>query len=184
MTVTSPQPEIEDMIARIAMGDRKAFGTLYAHTSAKLFGICLRVLGDRVEAEEALQEAYLRVWTNAETYRANGCSPMTWLITIARNISIDRRRRRLRTRGGGLGMVGELPDPGPGPEAQTIARDDGDPLQMCLNELPPDCAMMVQCAYLDGDSYLELSDRSGVKLNIVRIWLRRSLLQLRECLTR
>ncbi|KMK67871.1 sigma-70 family RNA polymerase sigma factor [Puniceibacterium sp. IMCC21224] len=184
MTTTTPQEEIEDMLARIAMGDRKAFSALYQRTSAKLFGICLRVLADRAEAEEALQEVFLRIWNKAGMYRANGYSPMTWLITIARNISVDRRRRRPAAASDGLDVAEILADPGPGPEAQTIARDDGDRLQMCLSELPPDRAMMVQRAYLDGDTYADLADLTGVKLNTVRTWLRRSLLQLRECLSR
>ena len=70
----TPHEEIEELLARIAMGDRKAFSALYDRTSAKLFGICLRVLGDRAEAEEALQEAYVRIWNRADAYRVNGFS--------------------------------------------------------------------------------------------------------------
>ena len=86
--------EIEEMIARMALGDRCALSSLYAATSAKLFGITLRVLEDRQEAEDALQETFVKLWHNAGRYRSNGLSPMTWLITVARNQAIDRLRAR------------------------------------------------------------------------------------------
>lgn len=77
--------EIDDYIAKCALGDRAAFTALYSATSAKLFGVCLRVLNNREEAEDALQDVFIKIWNNADRYRVNGLSPMTWLITIARN---------------------------------------------------------------------------------------------------
>ena len=93
--------ELETLIARTAMGDRDAFDRLYDATSAKLHAVCLSVLKDRPEAEETLQEVYIRVWQSAARYASNGLSPMTWLITIARNRSIDRPRH-LRARSPGV----------------------------------------------------------------------------------
>jgi RNA polymerase sigma-70 factor, ECF subfamily len=66
---------------------------LFCHLR-ETFGICLRVLGNRAEAEDALQDVFVKIWRNAERYQVNGLSPMTWLITIARNLSIDRLRAR------------------------------------------------------------------------------------------
>lgn len=180
----TPQQEIEDMLARIAMGDRKAFSALYDRTSAKLFGICLRVLDDRGEAEEALQEAYIRVWNRADLYRVNGYSPMTWLITLTRNVAIDRRRKRPARPAEAIDLADEMPDLAPGPESQTVDRSEAEKLYVCLRELPPDRAAMVRRAYLEGHTYAELSEATGVKLNTVRTWLRRALIQLRECLAR
>ncbi|QFT62525.1 RNA polymerase sigma-70 factor, ECF subfamily [Roseivivax halotolerans] len=180
----SPQDEIEAFIARIVMKDRAAFSALYDRTSAKLFAVSLRVLNDRAEAEEALQEAYLRVWHRAELYRANGYSPMTWLITLTRNVAIDRRRKKKPSTGEALDAADTMPDQGPGPEAQAALNSEARALYGCLGELPPDRAEMVQKAYLDGWTYAELSDATGVKLNTVRTWLRRALIQLKECLSR
>ncbi|WGW03288.1 sigma-70 family RNA polymerase sigma factor [Tropicibacter oceani] len=179
------QEEIEELIARVSMGDRKAFEALYGRTSAKLFGVCLRVLKSRALAEEVLQEVFLRIWNRAGQYRANGYSPMTWLITVTRNAAIDRLRAQAR-QGGGVDLAeltDRLSDPGPGPEAQTLARDQARILNECLAELPPDRAEMVRGAYLDGASYADLAAATGIKLNTVRTWLRRSLIQLRECLS-
>lgn len=179
MTTTS---DIEAMIGRMALGDRQAFAALYAATSAKLFGICLRVLNDRAEAEDALQEVYVKVWHNAARYRVNGLSPMTWLITVARNHAIDRLRAR-RPAGGGMEEVATLADAAPGPEAQAIASSEAGRVAECLGQLPPDRADAVRRAYLDGESYNDLAGRYGVPLNTIRTWLRRSLLKLRECLS-
>nr|WP_274705682.1 sigma-70 family RNA polymerase sigma factor [Salipiger pentaromativorans] len=168
------------------MGDRAAFRLLYDRTAAKLFGVCLRVLNDRALAEEALQDVYCKIWARAGQYRVNGFSPMTWLITLARNAAIDRRRRN-----GGPGRAAApidaadlIADPAPGPAQHAEARAEARALAVCLDELPPDRAEMVRRAYLDGDTYAELSAATGVKLNTVRTWLRRSLMQLRECLSR
>lgn len=89
--------DIEDLILRVAQGNRAAFQALYDNTSAKLFGVALRVLNDRTEAEEALQEVYVKIWNNAGRYAVNGFSPMTWLITLARNTAVDRLRKLRRT---------------------------------------------------------------------------------------
>ncbi|MDU8911142.1 sigma-70 family RNA polymerase sigma factor [Aestuariicoccus sp. MJ-SS9] len=179
------QTDIEDLIARVAMGDRGAFRSLYDRTSAKLFGVCLRVLSDPAEAEEALQESFVRIWDKAGQYRVNGFSPMTWLITLARNVAIDRRRRLSgAARPAPIEAADLVADTAPGPERQAMARAEAAQLAECLRELPPDRAAMVRRAYLDGDTYAMLAEATGVKLNTVRTWLRRSLMQLRECLSR
>jgi RNA polymerase sigma-70 factor (ECF subfamily) len=175
--------EIEDLIARTARGERAAFLDLYDRTSAKLFGICLRVLDDRADAEEVLQETYVKIWRNADRYAANGLSPMTWLITVARNSAIDKRRSRGRG-DRGLEAAAELPDGGPTPEAAAMAGSERARIVLCLSELEADRAAAVRGAYLQGLSYQELAERYGVPLNTMRTWLRRSLMKLRECLTR
>ena len=79
-------------LGRIPAGDRAALQTVYRLTSAKLFGVCLRILGERGEAEDVLQEVYVTVWRKAADFDARRASPMTWLIALARNRSIDRLR--------------------------------------------------------------------------------------------
>mgnify|MGYP000665949170 CR=1 FL=1 len=176
--------EIEEYIAKCALGDRAAFGALYSATSAKLFGVCLRVLTNRAEAEDALQDVYVKIWRNADRYQVNGLSPMTWLITIARNLSIDRLRARKTARGAGLDEATELPSSAPGPEALAIASSDRVQIVACMGELEPDRSDAVRRAYLMGETYQELADRYGVPLNSIRTWLRRSLIKLKDCLSR
>ena len=112
--------ELEEMIARIALGDRDSFEALYDATSAKLHAVCLSVLKDRPEAEETLQEVYIKIWQNATRYASNGLSPMTWLITIARNRAIDRlRARSSRPATAPTDAAAVLPSGEPSPEAAT-----------------------------------------------------------------
>lgn len=174
--------DIEQMIFEMAKGDRSAFERLYAATSAKLFGICLRVLNNRAEAEDALQDAFVKIWRNAERYQANGLSPMTWLITVTRNLCIDRLRAR-KAATGGMDEVAALEDSAPGPEALAIAASERARIVGCMEGLDPDKAGAVRRAYLEGETYQVLAEDLGVPLNTIRTWLRRSLLKLRECLS-
>ncbi len=179
----SDREQLEALIARVALRDRAAFSALYAATSAKLFGICLRILKDRSLAEEALQEVYVKLWHRADRYRVTGHSPMTWLITVARNHAVDRLRAAPAPTAD-LDAVAPVAAPGPSPEASVIAAGEARRIVECLGELPDDRAAAVRGAYLDGLAYQELADRYAVPLNTMKTWLRRSLISLRECLSR
>src|SRR5215470_2814714 len=76
----------------VGSGDRRALQTVYRLTATKLFAVCLRILGERSEAEDVLQEVYMTVWRKAGTFDPALSSPMTWLIAIARNRAIDHLR--------------------------------------------------------------------------------------------
>lgn len=174
--------DISDLIARVALRDRAAFRTLYEATSAKLFGVTLRILRDRAEAEEALQEIYVRIWQRADRYVAGEASPISWLVAVARNHSLDVLRAR-RPASGAIEEAIEIPDVTPGPEDNAANSEDRARIAMCLGELDSDRAEAVRGAYLDGYSYEELANRFSVPLNTMRTWLRRSLIKLRECLS-
>ena len=175
--------EIEQLLGKVGLKDRRAFDALYARVSAKLFGVALRILNNRAEAEEVLQEAFVKIWHGADRYSANGLSPMTWLITVTRNQAIDRIRRR-RMMSVGLDQAAEVRDSGPTPEQAAVAASERARIDGCLDELDDGRADAVRGAYLDGLSYQELADRHDVPLNTMRTWLRRSLMKLKECLTR
>lgn len=175
--------DIEELIARTSLGDKAAFGALYDATSGKLFAVCLSVLKNRAEAEDALQDVYLRIWNKSDRYLVTGHSPMTWLITVARNLSIDRLRAR-RTKDLDLESAGPLAEKRPGPEAISIASSQARQITACFDELQPDRAQALRAAYLDGASYQMLADHFDVPLNTMRTWLRRSLIALKECMSR
>jgi RNA polymerase sigma-70 factor, ECF subfamily len=177
--MTPQTGSISNLISRVSLGDRRAFRSLYDETSAKLFAVLLRILRNRSEAEDALQETYVKIWNNAESFHTTQYSPMSWLIAIARNHAIDR------IRAGKSGMVDidalpELPDSAPDPERAAIATSEMRRIDGCLEQL--DCAAAIRGAYLDGFSYQELSERFSVPLNTMRTWLRRGLIRLKECL--
>lgn len=175
--------DITKLIVRTSMKDRAAFDLLYRQTSAKLFGVCLRVLNDRGEAEDALQEVYVKIWTKADRFAVSDLSPISWLVAIARNHSIDRIRSR-RQPAADIEAVLEVADPSPGPEAAAVSGNEAGQIHRCLEELEDDKAAAVRGAYLKGESYAELAERYKVPLNTMRTWLRRSLMKLRECLER
>jgi RNA polymerase sigma-70 factor (ECF subfamily) len=180
--MATPQ-EITQLILRTSMKDRAAFDVLYRNTSAKLFGVCLRVLNDRSEAEEALQEVFVKVWTKADRFAVSELSPISWLVAVARNHAIDRLRTR-KLPAADLDAAMEVADDRPSPETLAVAGGESDRIYQCLDELEQDRAAAVRGAYLNGESYAELAERHSVPLNTMRTWLRRSLLKLRECLER
>jgi DNA-directed RNA polymerase specialized sigma24 family protein len=92
MNAMLTRDELALALGRAGEGDRSAFKIVYEATSAKLLGVCLRILADRQLAEDVLQDTYLTVWRKASTFDATRASPITWLVTIARNRSIDRLR--------------------------------------------------------------------------------------------
>ncbi len=111
-------------------------------------GVLLRILGERSEAEDALQEVYTRVWTRAGRFDATKGRGMTWLIAIARNLAIDRLRSRpAAASDDGLDMV---QDSTPRAEARLIAQGEARRVTDCFATLEPDRAAAVKGAYLDG----------------------------------
>lgn len=182
MAMQSGSAEISDLIARCALRDRAAFRVLYGATSAKLFGVVLRILRNRAEAEEAIQEVYIKIWQRADRYVAGQYSPISWLVAVARNHALDMVRAR-RPTNDDIDVALDIPDAAPNPERLTQASEDGARIEACLATLEEDRAEAVRGAYLDGYSYEELAQRFSVPLNTMRTWLRRSLIRLRECLT-
>lgn len=174
--------DIGDLIGRVALRDRAAFNTLYERTSAKLFGTVLRILKDRAEAEEALQDVYIKIWQRADRYQAGMASPISWLAAIARNHALDMIRAR-RPVSDDLDVAVDLADGAPDPEQAAISGGERGRIENCLDQLPVDRAEAVRGAYLDGYSYEELAARYAVPLNTMRTWLRRSLMRLKQCLS-
>ncbi|MGE7370720.1 sigma-70 family RNA polymerase sigma factor [Neorhizobium sp. NPDC001467] len=176
--------DLAAMISRVSLGDRGAFSALYSATSPKLFSVCLRILKDRTDAEDALQEIFVKIWHRADRFAASGINPLGWLTAIARNHSIDLLRAR-RPVASNIDEDGwDIADSGADPEQAAVLKGEGKRIDRCMEELESDRAGAVRSAYVEGLSYQELADRHAVPLNTMRTWLRRSLLKLRECLDR
>lgn len=172
-------------LIRVAAGDRAALRVVYAETSAKLFGICLRILGDRSEAEDVLQDVYLAVWRKAASFDESVASPITWLAVIARNRSIDRLRagRVVRT-----SLPIETADDVADASLSALERleisDEQARLSDCLRELDTRQAAAIRAAFLDGLTYDELARQARVPLGTMKSWIRRGLMKLKVCLER
>ena len=127
-------PDITKLIVRASMRDRAAFDSLYRATSAKLFGVCLRVLNDRAEAEEALQEVFVKIWTKADRFAASDLSPISWLVAVARNHAIDRVRARRRPHSD-IDDALDIVDPALRPEAAAVTAGEREKIHGCLEKL-------------------------------------------------
>jgi RNA polymerase sigma-70 factor (ECF subfamily) len=172
---------LEALLAAVAEGDRAAFATLYARTSAKLYGTILRILPEGGTAEDALQDVYARIWKVAASYDATRGRPITWLAAIARNRALDILRS---TRGGaGRARIVDV-------DADTLAAiadehqdaAESAALARCLDQLDPVHRECILLAYLDGATREELAARFGRPTGTIKSWLSRGLLSLRGCL--
>src|SRR5262245_60084346 len=151
------QGEDVELLKRIALRDQSALGELYDGHSPRLFGFILRILRDRGEAEEVLQEVFVQAWTRATTYNVDLGSPAAWLIGIARNRAIDRlRANAVRAR-----SVEAAPEPAPmeTPERHAAAARRRRDVQRALNALPSEQRELIEQAFFFGFNYSELAAR-------------------------
>jgi RNA polymerase sigma-70 factor (ECF subfamily) len=181
--VTGGADELSPLMARIAAGDRDALRRLYDATSAKLFGVCLRILSDREESEDALQEVYLTIWRRADRFDPGRASVMAWISTIARNRAIDRLRARGPLAHADPADGLEIPDGAPDAEVLAIAADDSSRLHDCLSQLDENTAAAIRTAFFEGVTYEALARRMGAPLGTVKSWIRRGLARLKGCLS-
>ncbi|EEA01153.1 RNA polymerase, sigma-24 subunit, ECF subfamily [Burkholderia sp. H160] len=175
--------ELNQLLLDVGTGDQTAFATLYRHTAAKLFGVCLKMLRDRSEAEEVLQDVYVTVWRRAVTFDPTLASAVTWLVAIARNRAIDRLRRH-REEPLDESTEEEIVDDRPSPATIAEQSEDRRRLEHCLEALPARQGSLVREAFFSGATYAELAERLSVPLGTMKSWIRRSLLQLKVCLER
>ena len=172
--------KLPELVRRSAAGDKSAFATLYHTTSAKLFGVALRICGRREIAEEVLQEAFVAIWGRAKDYDPVRGSVMTWLVTIVRHCAIDQLRHQ-QSRPEGHSAPEEL-------LRSFIATGRTDmgaemrALQRCLDELDPQPRRAVLLAYLYGLTRDEIAARLKVPVGTVKSSLWRSLERLQRCL--
>ncbi|MBD9374181.1 sigma-70 family RNA polymerase sigma factor [Rhizobium sp. ARZ01] len=173
--------EIAYLIGRICLQDRQAFRRLYELTGAKLFPICLRMLGKREDAEEALQDIYVKIWQRADRFAPDETSAFAWLAAVARYHAIDVIRAR-RPVASDIEEAYDIGDAEPGPEARSTLISEARRIEASLKQLEAEKASAVRQAYVEAMSYEELATQFGVPLNTMKTWLRQSLLILRECL--
>ena len=184
-TIPLQQDPLRDLLVAVAGGDSAAFENLYRSTSAKLFGICLRVVKQRSEAEDVLQDVYTTIWRKANQYDAARASAITWLAMMARNKAIDRvRASGIERHSAPLDLAEEIHDQSPGAQAIAEASDENKRLNACLGELEVQRRNLIRVAFFEGATYEELAARSGSPLGTVKSWIRRGLLRLKACLER
>ena len=181
--------ELMALLDRMANRDEAALKALYDTTSAKLFGLALRVVNKREWAEDVLQEADMHIWRAAGDYRASLSPPMAWMGLIVRSRALDFLRRRAAER---LHLTQELDEvlsdtlegDAPNPMNTALASEQAWALQQCLNQLDNKQREVVSLAYLRDLSHSDLAEQLKLPLGTVKTWIRRGLEQLRGCMAR
>ncbi|MEO1103903.1 MAG: sigma-70 family RNA polymerase sigma factor, partial [Pseudomonadota bacterium] len=170
-------------MVRLADGDRAALEEIYTATRVKLFRICFRILGDRKEAEDALQDVYVNLWQRADRYDPERASPISWLATFARNRAIDRLRTG-KVRGGAVPVeeAAPLPDEAPLADALLIDAERKAQIHTCLKTLDDNVQGHIRSAFFEGRTYAQLAEAADVPLGTMKSWIRRGLMKLRACL--
>ncbi len=183
MTPMLTRDELALALGQAGDGNRAAFKIVYEATSAKLMGVCLRILADRQLAEDVLQDTYLTVWRKASTFDPSRASPITWLVTIARNRSIDRLRSAAPMRRSvPVEDAHDVTDAAPLASEVIETTDDVGRLNACLDTLEDKVRGVIRTAFMEGVTYDALATREKVPLGTMKSWIRRGLLRLRSCL--
>jgi RNA polymerase sigma-70 factor (ECF subfamily) len=170
------------ILERIVARDQSAVAELYDRHSRLLFSLIVRIIQDRSEAEEVLQEVFLTVWTKVESYDASLGTPVGWLVRIARNRGIDRLRTNVvRTRT--LGAIEEtrVVD---NPETSAARSEQQRRVRCALDELPPEQRTLIEHAYFRGLTHSELAEQFRLPLGTVKTRVRTGLQALRQHLGR
>ena len=183
--MTAPD-DLGALMARVALHDRAAFERVYRATSAHLLGVALRILGSRERAEEVLQEAFVNVWHGARGYNPSVATPMTWLINIVRNKSIDTLRSGAGERRSTSALEDEAlevrADPQLEPQQLLDASLQRAHIEACMAALNPQQRQALALAYYKGLVHSEIAQQMGAPLGTAKAWVRRGLDKLKDCL--
>ena len=179
--LTDPERD-RDCVKRILSGDTAALGELYDRYTPLLYPMALRILGTGAEAEDAVQDAWVQVWSRAASYDPRRGSVGAWLVTLARSRAIDRYRG-VAARGRAEAKAEPPPAAGPDDPAVDAARVQlGDRVRQALERLEPKQREVLEIAYFQGLTQTEIADRLNAPLGTVKSWTRQGLMRLREML--
>ena len=183
----SNDPTDLSLLQRIAARDTAALAELYDRHSRLLFGLILRIIRDRGDAEDILQEAFVRVWTRAEMYDARMGGPLPWLVRVARNCAIDRvRARRVRATVDAPWFYPpafETATPARAiqtPETDVLDAERRQTLGDALAGIPAEQRLLIEAAFFEGYTHSELAQRFGLPLGTVKTRIRAGLSTMRR----
>src|ERR1700709_1328373 len=164
--------ELVWLLAAVSKGDEAAFERLYAATRAKLFGVVFRILRRQDLAEEVVQEAYVKIWNNAGLFNPGVSSPITWMVSIARNRAIDVVRKRSETSIEEEPAAMEVASDNPDPLARREMTEELKRLLECVGRLEPDRQKLVLLAYYNGWSREQPAGKVETPGKPVKTWTR------------
>lgn len=175
------------MIARIVRGEQSAFSTLYDRLSGPLYSLALRMLGDAADAQDALQDVFVQIWSRARTYDPEQSSVFSWTVLLTRSRVIDR----LRSRGRRLRVLDVAEDEGNRPNVadasavESVAdtadkNDEAARVRFMLNNLPSEQREAIELAFFSDLTHHEIAARLKQPLGTIKARIRRGLLKLRQ----
>jgi RNA polymerase sigma-70 factor (ECF subfamily) len=175
------------LLARVVKGDQQAFSQLYDHSSTLLFTLALRILGNREEAVDLLQDVYWEVWRKVSRYDVGRGTPVAWLITLTKSRAIDRLRARASrgyqaTNSLEAGTAAEVADPGPSPFETQADQELRTAVEAAVAGLPQAQQQAIELAYYEGLSHAEIASRLNQPLGTVKTRIKLGMSRLRDSL--
>jgi RNA polymerase sigma factor (sigma-70 family) len=168
------------LLALCAKGDAKAFRLLYEQKSALMYAVALRITRDPARASDAVHDAMLQVWRNADRYDRERGNADGWLVSLVRYRALDMIRRQ-RQEVTGVTVTEPL-DEDPDALSRLVADADGAALKACLEQVEPPRRTLILLAFIEGLTQSEIATRVGQPLGTVKSSIRRVLVRLRACL--
>ncbi len=167
------------MLARVAAGDAEAFRAVYSRYSGPLYALTLRMVGNATEAEEILQDVFIKIWHNAGTYSPVRALPFTWAVAITRNSCVDflRKHRRAPIQ---VPVSEDTPVVGHSPRAAMVATEEAGQIRAAVMQLPTGARAALELALYSGLTHAEIAERLGQPLGTVKSWIRRALFIIRD----
>jgi RNA polymerase sigma-70 factor (ECF subfamily) len=183
-TLSSQDDRVADYaaLARMARGDHSALAELYDRNARLVFSLAQRILQNRADAEDVVQEVFTQVWTQASRFDSSRGAVAAWMLTMTRSRAIDRLRSRSsrpetasETR-----VVEEVADVTVRQDVQLLSREQVETLKDALNELPAPQRTALELAYYEGLTHAEIADRLSEPLGTVKTRIRQAVIKLRE----
>ena len=173
--------DTDEALLAVASGDREAFSRLYDAVSPLVFGLCKRIVRSQAIAEEVTQEVFLEIWHRAVRWRADRSSALSWILMVARSRAIDRVRseQSARDRQEKVGPSMVEPDT-PGPAEGLEVREEQESVRTVLETLSEKQRLVIELAYYQGKTYVEVADELDLPLGTVKTRMRDGLLRMRE----
>lgn len=169
-----------DLLRAVARGDENALARIYDRYRLILFGLLMRILHSREEAEDVLQEVFLQVWRRAGDFDEARGRAFTWLVTVARSRALDRLRA--------LGSRARLAEAAPAAEQigdasqEAFQSEQAEVVRQALAQIPTDQRQALLLAYFEGLTQMEIAARLGAPLGTVKTRMRAGMIKLRELL--
>ena len=172
-----------DLLKAIAARDEAALGRIYDRYRVILFGVLLRILNDRAEAEDVLQEVFLQVWRRAADFDENRGRPFTWLVTLARSRGIDRLRTLASRERAAQASAKDAEEEVSDAASDAVRSEQRGVVNKALAQLPEEQKRLLMLAYFDGLTQSEIAKQLGAPLGTVKTRMRTGMIKLRELLS-